>query len=212
MTGRAVRSLFIGYGMMAANCRHHPYALCYALPFSGLATLAPRSAAFPFIGARYARPSSSLRSPVGLPSPLRLLRPASTFPALSWPPACGFAATPPPTPVAPSPPVGALATRSVWSRRLVPSPRLRLFGGVCCAYRRLICLVAEFCPAVVVLRSRWRSFGSPCCSRPTSALALSASCAQCAAGRAIAPSFLGESGSGLRPRFFSAAALSLRLP
>ena len=179
-----------------------------ALPFSGLAPLAPRYAAFPFLGARSARPSlccfslsrGSLRSPLAL-----LLLPLR-------PPACGFAAAPPPTPVAPSPPVGALATRSVWSRRLVPSPRLRFLGGVCCACRRLICLVAEFCLAVVALWSRWRSFGSPCCSRPTSALPLSGSWAWCAARPAIAPSFLGESGSGLCPRFFSATALSLRLP
>lgn len=38
MTGRAVRTFFIGYGMMAANCRHHPYALCYALPFTIVAS------------------------------------------------------------------------------------------------------------------------------------------------------------------------------
>lgn len=166
----------------------------------------------PVITLQATKAFGSLRSPVWLPSPLRLLRPASTFPALSWPPACGFAATPPPTPVAPSPPVGALATRSVWSRRLVPSPRLRLFGGVCCAYRRLICLVAEFCPAVVALRSCWRSLGSPCSSRPTSALPLSGSCARCAAGRAIRPLLRRGERWGLTPNFLSATALSLRLP
>lgn len=38
MTGRADGTFFIGYGMMAANCRHHPYALCYALPFTIVAS------------------------------------------------------------------------------------------------------------------------------------------------------------------------------
>lgn len=183
-------------------------------PFSGLAALAP-------LGARYARPSGSLRSPVWLPSPLRLLRPASAFPpvAPTWasrvrPSGRGTPTHPP------SPP------RHPWGLSLLaPSGRCRVGGllpsrplcsiialsvGVCCACRRLICLVAVLFPAVVALWSCWRSFGPPCRSRPASALPLSGSWARCAAGPAIAPSFLGESGSGLRPRFLSAPALSLR--
>lgn len=152
----------------------------------------------------------SLRSPGWLPSPLRLLRPASTFPALSWPPTCGFAAAPPPTPVAPSPPGGRSLLAPSGRGAPCPAPGWRVPGGVCCACRRLICLVAVFCLAVFAFWSRWRSFGCSCRSRPASALPLSGSCARCAAGRAIAPSFLGESGSGLRPRFFSATAWSLR--
>lgn len=129
-----------------------------------------------------------------LPSPLRLLRLASTFPELSWPPTCGYAAAPPPTPVAPSPPVGALATRSVWSRRRVPAPRLTPFGGVCCACRRFNTPAAVSCRAVVAFGFHRRGWGCSGCSRPTSALPLSGSCARCAAGRARAP--CGESGRG----------------
>lgn len=146
----------------------------------------------PFLGARSARPSLCFCSHFGHPR------------APSW------ARHPHPPPFAPSPPRGLSLLAPSGRDALCPAPDWRTLGGVCCAYRRLICLVAEFCLAVVALWSRWRSFGSPCRSRPTSALPLSGSCAQCAAGRAITPSYLGESGSGLRPHFLSAGALSLR--